>query len=70
MAATSSVHHEASVQFIGGTATLLLPILFFMGATVYLFIGAGAFDLTTLALVGFGMLMLGSLLAKTPARYW
>lgn len=70
MAATSSVHHEASVQFIGGTATLLLPILFFMGATVYLFIGAGAFDLTTLALVGFGMLMLGSLLAKTLARYW
>lgn len=43
MAATSSVHHEASVQFIGGTATLLLPILFFMGATVYLFIGAGLF---------------------------
>ena len=41
MAATSSVHHEASVQFIGGTATLLLPILFFMGATVPLYRGRG-----------------------------
>lgn len=61
---------DLTVTFIGGTATLLLPILFFMGATVYLFIGAGAFDLTALALVGFGMLIFGSLLAKTPAHYW
>ncbi len=58
------------VTFRGGIVTLLVPIFFFLAATVYLFIGAQAFDLTALALVGFLMLFLGSLLARHPSQYW
>lgn len=67
---TTTSTENTSVKFYGGTLTILLPILFFLAATVYLFIGAQAFDLTALALIGFVMLFLGSLLAREQAKYW
>ena len=56
--------------FYGGRAMLLVPIVFFMAMTAYLFIGQGAFDLMALALVGFLTLILGALLSRSQKDYW
>ena len=61
---------KKKLEFRGGMAMSLVPVLIYVGFCITLFIGFKAFNMEALAVGGFLGLLVGGIFCKSYTKYW
>lgn len=64
------MEEKKKLEFRGGMAMSLIPVLIYVGFCVTLFIGFKAFNMEALAVGGFLGLLVGGIFCKSYTKYW